>query len=383
MDLEIRGIGDHLGPEKILLLRQPQVGLEAIVVVDNVAAGPAIGGVRIAPDVTVLEVFRLARAMTLKNALAGLPHGGAKSGILADAKMEIGDKEVLLRTFAKMIRHLEEYIPGPDMGTDEACMAWIKDEMGRAAGLPAVMGGIPLDEVGATGLGIAVAAEVAAPAAGLTLEGSRFVLQGFGAVGRHVARLLAERGVSLVAVADSRGALFAPAGLDVEALIDHKLSGASVGRFSGGRALDPDELVGVDCEIWIPAARPDVLRADNVEKLKARLVVQAANIPATAAAEIWMYEHSILNVPDFLANAGGVICASLEVRGGTWREAKEVIREKIRANTIEVLERSKKGARRPREVGVEMAQERVEEAMALRGRPVVRALNSDSVYLPL
>jgi glutamate dehydrogenase (NAD(P)+) len=383
MDLEIKGIGDDLGPAKILLLRQPQVGLEAIVVVDNVAAGPAIGGVRIAPDVSVTEVFRLARAMTLKNALAGLPHGGAKSGILADPSMEIGGKEVLLRTFAKMIRHLEEYIPGPDMGTNEACMAWIEDEMGRAVGLPAVMGGIPLDEFGATGLGIMVATEVAAPAAGLVLEGSRVVLQGFGAVGRHAARLLSQRGASLVAVADSRGALYAPAGLDVEALIVHKLSGASVAHFSGGQSLAPGELIGVDCEIWIPAARPDVLRADNVEELKARLVVQAANIPATATAEIWMHEHDVLSVPDFLANAGGVICASLEVRGGTWREAEEAIREKIRANTTEVLAQSKKESRCPREVAVEIAQERIEAAMALRGRPVVRTSNRNSEYLPL
>ncbi len=164
MDIVIERLGDDLGPEQILLLRQPQVGLEAIVVVDNVACGPAIGGVRMAPDITVEEVYRLARAMTFKNAAAGLPHGGAKAGIVADPDCERTRKETLVRTFARMIRNVTSYIPGPDMGTDEACMAWVKDEINRVVGLPRVVGGIPLDEIGATGFGLAVAAEAAASA---------------------------------------------------------------------------------------------------------------------------------------------------------------------------------------------------------------------------
>lgn len=148
-----RDLRDELGPEKIVLIREPRVGLEAVVVVDNVACGPAIGGVRMAPDVTVEEVVRLARAMTLKNAAAGLPHGGGKAGILADSTCAPDRKEALVRAFARMIRGLTEYIPGPDMGTNEACMAWISDEIGRAVGLPRVVGGIPLDEIGATATG--------------------------------------------------------------------------------------------------------------------------------------------------------------------------------------------------------------------------------------
>lgn len=198
MDIVIHGLGDELGPAHILLVRQPHVGLEAIVVVDNVACGPAIGGIRMAPDVTLEEVARLARAMTFKNAAAGLPHGGGKAGIMANPDCGHAQQETLIRTFARLIRTLTAYIPGPDMGTNEVCMAWIKDEINRVVGLPRVVGGIPLDEIGATGCGPAMAAEVAAPAVGLALQGARLAVQGFGAVGQHAARCLAKRGVTLV-----------------------------------------------------------------------------------------------------------------------------------------------------------------------------------------
>jgi glutamate dehydrogenase (NAD(P)+) len=134
----------------VLHLYQPTLGMKAIVVVDNVACGPAIGGTRMAPDVSFEECFRLARAMTLKNAAAGLPHGGAKSVIFGDPLMDPDLKEQWIRAFAQGIRGITDYIPGPDMGTNEAAMAFIKDEGGRSAGLPRELGGIPLDEVGAT-----------------------------------------------------------------------------------------------------------------------------------------------------------------------------------------------------------------------------------------
>src|SRR3990172_1166517 len=154
-------IGDDIGPAKVVQISEPGAGLHAIVVIDNVAAGPAIGGTRMAPDVSFAECFRLARAMTLKNAAAGLPHGGAKSVIFANPAMPMRQKETIMRAFATAIRDLTDYIPGPDMGTDEVAMAWIKDETGRAVGLPREVGGIPLDEIGVTGFGLAVAAEVA------------------------------------------------------------------------------------------------------------------------------------------------------------------------------------------------------------------------------
>src|SRR5271169_213773 len=137
---------DGLGPFKLTHIHRPSAGLKAVVAIDNIACGPAIGGVRISPDVSTEEAFRLARAMTLKNAAAGLPHGGGKSGIVAD--LHTADKPRLVRAFAHAIRAITDYIPGPDMGTDEVCMAWMFDEIGRAVGLPRVLGGIPLDEIG-------------------------------------------------------------------------------------------------------------------------------------------------------------------------------------------------------------------------------------------
>jgi glutamate dehydrogenase (NAD(P)+) len=366
MDLLPPGSADELGPAKVVLIRDPRAGLEAIVVVDNVACGPAIGGVRMAPDVTLAEVSRLARAMTMKNAAAGLAHGGGKAGIMADPAANAEDKERRVRTFARAIRSLTEYIPGPDMGTDERCMAWVKDEIDRAVGLPRVIGGIPLDEIGATGLGVAVAAEVAAPEAGISLAGARVAVEGFGAVGQHAARFLAARGARLVAASDSRGAIHEPAGLPIDALIAHKRAGRPLSAFAGGRAIARSALIGIPCDIWIPAARPDTLTADNVKDLEARLVIQGANIPATGPAEEWMHAHGILSIPDFIANAGGVICAAIEYHGGTEAQALAVIDERIRANTRETLERARAERVSPRQAAIRMATARVCEAMSYR-----------------
>jgi glutamate dehydrogenase/leucine dehydrogenase len=357
---------DAMGPAKIVWLRQPGVGLDGFLVIDNVACGPSIGGIRMATDVTVGEVARLARAMTLKNAAAGLPHGGGKAGIVADPSMPKAEKEKLVRAFAQSIRDLSEYIPGPDMGVNEECMAWIKDEIGRVVGLPKVLGGIPLDEIGATGFGLAVAAEVAAPGAGIDLHAARFAVQGFGAVGIHAARFLIKRGSRLIAASDSRGAVWNSEGLPFEDLIAHKRNGQPVSTFKGGKPLSGEGLIGVDCDIWIPAARPDVLTGSNVSALRARLVLQGANIPATAQAEEWMHGHGVLNVPDFIANAGGVICASVEYHGGTQTQAMATIEERIRANTSEILELSAKRKCLPREAAIEMARARVQEAMGYR-----------------
>jgi len=355
---------DDLGPAKVVHIYEPHIGLKAIVVIDNVAIGPAIGGVRMAPDVSTEEVFRLARAMTKKNAAAGLPHGGGKSGILADPKTV--DKQVLIRAFAKAIRDLVDYIPGPDMGTNESCMAVIQDEIGRAVGLPRVLGGIPLDEIGATGYGVAQCAEVAAPFCELDLAGAAVAIEGFGNVGQHVAKYLAEKGVKLVAASDSQGAIYDTKGIDVDELVAAKKKSTSVVNYGAGKKISQADLFGVDCEILVPAARPDSIRAENVADIKAKMILQGANIPATASAEMMLHQRGVLIVPDFIANAGGVICGAVEYHGGTERDAFEQIAEKIRHNTEQVLTRVKDENMVPRHAAVELARERVLAAMALR-----------------
>ena len=134
--------GDDLGPAKIIHVREPRIGLKATLVVDNVAAGPSIGGLRMAPDVTTEECTRLARAMTLKNAAAGLAHGGGKSVLYGDPKMPVDEKQRLIRAFAFALRNEGDYIFGPDMGTDEMAMGWVRDETGCAVGLPRELGGM-------------------------------------------------------------------------------------------------------------------------------------------------------------------------------------------------------------------------------------------------
>jgi glutamate dehydrogenase/leucine dehydrogenase len=357
---------DDFGPSRIIHIHRPGVGLKAIVVVDNTACGPAIGGVRMAPDVSVEECFRLARAMTWKNAAAGLPHGGGKSVIFGDPRMPTAEKERTIRAFAGAIGDVADYIPGPDMGTDERCMAWVKDEIGRATGLPAAVGGIPLDEIGATGFGVAACIDVAREFIGLDLAGARVAVQGFGAVGKHVARFLAEKGCVLVAASDTGGTLADPSGLDVDALLALKAAGQPLRDHGKGKKLEADAILDIDCDIWIPAARPDVLRADNVRRLRTRLVPQGANIPCTPEAEQYMHANDILTVPDFIANAGGVICAAVEYRGGAEHAAFDSIDERIRANTRAILEESRRNKLLPRTAALALAERRVRSAMQTR-----------------
>ena len=357
---------DDLGPTKIIHVYEPSVGLKGVLVVDNVARGPSIGGLRMAPDVSTEECVRLARAMTLKNAAADLPHGGGKSVIYGDPKMPKKEKEARIRAMASALRNVEEYIFGPDMGTDEECMAWVRDEIGRAVGLPREVGGIPLDEIGATGWGLCHSTEVALEYCDFELEGARVAVQGFGAVGIHSARFLSERGAVLVGAADSCGTVHDPEGLDIKALVDLKRAKKSVVDYSEGVKQDREAIIDVECDIWIPAARPDVIDEKNVSRLRTKLVMQGANIPITAEAEKILHERGVLSVPDIIANAGGVICAAMEYRGASPSAAFEVIEEKIRQNTNKVLEAVYGENKLPREAAVDLAVGRLRRCMSYR-----------------
>ena len=363
---DIFAFTDKLGPLKVIHVQEPSIGLKAILVVDNVAKGPSIGGMRMALDVSTEECMRLARAMTFKNAAAGLPHGGGKIVIYGDPKMPRAEKEILLRGLAQALRNEDSYIFAPDMGTDEECMAWIRDEVGRVVGLPREIGGIPLDEIGATGWGLSNAVDVALGYCDFELEGARVVVQGFGAVGKHVSRFLAEKGALLVAVADSVGAIHNPGGLDIERLLELKNAGSSVTDYEDAEKLDRDAVIDVECDIWIPAARPDVVNEDNVHRLNTRLVVEGANIPFTHGAEKYLHERDVLCIPDFIANAGGVICAAMEYHGASQTAALEAIEEKLRRNTAQVLEVSRRQQILPREAAMELAMQRINRAMSFR-----------------
>lgn len=357
---------DGFGPSKVLYLFSPgeESSYAAIVIIDNTALGPAMGGVRVSRAVTLDDVARLARTMTFKNSLAGLPHGGGKAGIIADP----GDpaKESYFRAFARAIRGLTEYIPGPDMGSDEIAMAWVYDEIGRATGLPEEIGGIPLDKLGATGFGLSECAEVACPYAGVTLSGARVAIQGFGSVGRAAARFLSEKGAVIVAVSDTSGGIYEPDGLDVGELVATKKTYKSVIKHKTGKVLPGDALFLLDCDILIPAAGPDVIHQDNIGKIRAGMILQGANIPMTCEAEEIAHERGILAVPDFIANAGGVIAAASEYARRTEKEAFEAISAKIKRNTEKVLEKSKKEGMLPRDAAIGLAGQRIQKAMGYR-----------------
>ena len=357
---------DELGPLKIIHVHEPTVGLRAVLVVDNVAMGPSIGGVRMAVDVSTEECIRLARAMTLKNAAAGLPHGGGKAVLYGDPKMPKQDKKRLIRALANALRYTEDYIFAPDMGTDEECMAWVQDEIGRVVALPREIGGIPLDEIGATGWGLTHVTDVAREYCDLELNNARFVVQGFGAVGMHTARFLTDMGAVLVGAADSRGAIHNPDGLDVVRLCDIKAGGGALGEYVDATLLERDAVIDIECDIWIPAARPDVIHEKNVQRLNTKLVIEGANIPITPGAEALLANRGVLCVPDFIANAGGVICAAMEYHGASEGTVLQAIKEKLRRNTRLVLEDAGKRNILPREASMELALARVKKAMSYR-----------------
>lgn len=352
-----------MGPLKVLHLHSAKAGLEAVVVVDNIALGPAIGGVRVTTSVNLQEVQRLARTMTLKNSIAGLAHGGGKAGIIHDPAK--GEKRQYFKVFASLIKNLSEYIPGPDMGSDEECMAWIHEETGRAVGLPERMGGLPLDRLGATGYGLAECAEVACPYAGLKLAGARIAIHGFGNVGKAAAKFMLQRGAVLVAVADIGGAIYHPDGLDPEELLRTKeKTGSIVGSECPGLScMKPEDIFSVPCDIIIPAATADVIHRDNAYGIKARMVLQGANLPVTKEAEEVLAKRGILSVPDFIANSGGVIMAAMEFEKKGVQEAFNAISEKVRENTRLIIDKARSESKLPWVAGAELAGKRIREAM--------------------
>jgi glutamate dehydrogenase (NAD(P)+) len=360
---------DEFGPFKIIEVWEPSIDLRGTLVVDNVARGPSIGGVRMAPDVSTEECFRLARAMTFKNAAADLPHGGGKSVMYGDPAMPRERKEEMVRAFACALEEVDQYIFGPDMGTDEECMGWVRDEIGRAVGLPSEIGGIPLDELGATGWGLLHAIKVACEFSGRDLAGTRIAVQGFGAVGKHAARFLAEAGAVIVGAAELGGTISCPDGLDVDQLLALKREGGSLLDYPDGPGVikgDTESIIDVPCDIWIPAARPDVIREDNVDRLQTDMIISGANIPMTPGAEQILHERGVLHVPDFIANAGGVICAAMEYQGASRSAAMEIIEEKVSYNVRRVLETARAEQSTTRQAAENMARRRVRRAMGLR-----------------
>jgi len=355
---------DGFGPEKIIQVYNPKVGMRGILVIDNTALGPGKGGTRMTPTVSVDEVARLARAMTWKCALAELPFGGAKSGIIANAKeLSPEKKEEIVQAFGRALKMVcpEQYIAAPDMNMAEQEMAWFAQAVGSSkacTGKPKDMAGLP-HELGSTGFGVFHSLIVGAEHTGLSVENATVAIEGFGNVGTFVMKFLAEKGAKVVAVSDSKGLIYNKEGLDYSRLMDVKKETRSVINYSPGQVLKSPDIVGLDVDILVTAAVPDLIHHANVGDVKARLIVEGSNIPMKPEHEELLHKRGILVIPDFVANAGGVISSYVEWKGGTEAEMWKVIEEKITKNTRLVLERAQEAGIKPRDAGLVIAKERV------------------------
>jgi glutamate dehydrogenase (NAD(P)+) len=290
----------------------------------NNTLGPFKGGIRYHPDVTLDEITALAMLMTWKCALMGLPYGGAKGGIPCDPRaMSRGELERMTRRYTSEIFLIigpDMDILAPDLGTDEQIMAWIMDtySMQRGVTVPGVVTGKPLLLGGslgrgqATGRGVYYVAVEAAKLLGLTLEGARVAVQGFGNVGRTVAHQLKQEGCRVVAVTGSRGGRYQPDGLDLDRLVAHVAGGGRLEDCPEGDRITNTELFEVPCEMLVPAAVGGQITEANAHKVRARILAEGANAPTTPMADMILRELGVLVIPDILANAGGVTVSYFE-----------------------------------------------------------------------
>jgi glutamate dehydrogenase (NAD(P)+) len=370
--VDVLAMMDEWGPEKVVCVSDRRTGMRGVLVIDNTARGVGKGGTRMSPAVSVEEVARLARLMTFKWAGVDLFYGGAKAGIVFDPRSP--DKEAAVRAFARALAGEipREYVLGLDMGLDERDAAVVQDELGdrgAAVGTPEALGGVPLDRWGVTGFGVAEAADSAAG----SVAGARVAIQGFGAVGCAAARRFAELGASVVAVSSVHGA-HDPDGLDVAELVRlrDEVGDAAVLKYPGGTAISPGAELLVDADVLVPAALQDVIDEGVAGKVRAGLVVEGANLPASPAAQRVLADRGVRVVPDLVANAGGIIAAAFAmdarysgfpVNRGTVFEA---ITEKLRANTATVLETAAHRGVTTHEAAHLLARQRVREAMELR-----------------
>ena len=364
---------DNIGPEKIVDVYDPKTGMRGFTVIDSTTRGPGKGGIRMTPSVDINEVARLARAMTLKCAVAELPFGGAKSGIIADPKtFDNKRKQELVAAFAKAIRPIcpSHYVAAPDINMAEEEMRTFVQANGSfnsTTGKPANMCeglscGIP-HELGSTGYGVAEATLVALEFVGIDVKGATIAIEGYGNVGSFAAKFLADAGAKVVAASDSRGLIYDLEGFDVQKLTEVKIKERKVTAYESPTAkiLDNKEIFSLDVDVLIPAALPDVINETNWESIKAKIIVEGANISIKPGLEEKLHAKGILVVPDFVANAGGVISSWMEYEGKQAHEVFPIIKEKIRKNTKLVLDRAKSENTHTRVAAVELALERLNQ----------------------
>jgi glutamate dehydrogenase (NAD(P)+) len=303
----------------------------------SIARGPAKGGVRYSPDVTLDEVRALASWMTWKCAVVNIPFGGAKGGIIVDPKkMSQGELEKMTRRYtAELIEFLgpEKDVPAPDVNTNEQTMAWMMDtySMHMRQTVTAVVTGKPINIGGsrgrreATGRGVMINCDEALRKFEMSRESTRVIIQGFGNVGSNAAKLMQDAGYKIIGIAEYDGGLFNRTGINIDSLLQYKDRNKTIVGFPDADAVDPRELLLADCEILIPAATENVITSQNAAGVKAKIICEGANGPTTAAADEILADKKVFVIPDILANAGGVTASYFEWvqdrQGYFWKES--------------------------------------------------------------
>ena len=363
---------DEFGPEIILQVYDPVTGMKGFTVVHNTALGPGKGGIRMTPTVTVDEVSRLAAAMTYKCAMAELPFGGGKSGIVADGKnLPWEKKKAIIEAFSRAIKIIcpSKYVAAPDMYTAEKEMAVFAQANGSiisCTGKPSSMCqghscGIP-HELGSTGWGVYHATLVALEHKGIKVKGATIAIDGYGNVGSFAAKYLSDAGALIIALSDSKGGIYNPKGLDLKKLAQVKQDKGTVTAYSDGKKLALGEIYQLDCDVVIPAAQPDVITQKNQDQIKAKIIVEGANIPAPFEVEEYLSKKGILIIPDFIANAGGVISSYVEYIGASADEVFPIVEKKIVKNTKLMLDQARAKKISPRAAALEIAKGRIKTA---------------------
>jgi glutamate dehydrogenase (NAD(P)+) len=303
----------------------------------SIARGPAKGGIRYAPDVTLDEVRALASWMTWKCAVVNIPFGGAKGGVICDPhKMSMGELERMTRRYtAELVDFIgpEKDVPAPDVNTNEQIMAWMMDtySMHMRQTVTAVVTGKPLNIGGsrgrreATGRGIMIVVDEAVKKLGMSRESSRVIVQGFGNVGSNAALLMAEAGYKIIGIVEVDGSMYNAKGIDVKALSDYRQKNRTVLGFPGAEAAEAQQLLTTECEILIPAATENQITSRNADRVKCKILAEGANGPTTAAADEILADKKVFVIPDILCNAGGVTTSYFEWvqdrQGYFWKES--------------------------------------------------------------
>ncbi len=350
----------------------------------NGARGPYKGGIRFHPEVDVDEVRALASLMTWKTAVAGVPFGGAKGGVNCPAStLEPAEQQRIARSFMDKIEKVlgpTRDIPAPDVGTNAQTMAWLMDEYGKLHGhTPAIVTGKPISLEGsrgreaATGRGCVYMFREAAPQIGLSPADTTFVVQGYGNVGSWAARILQQLGGTMVAVSDAHGAIRSDEGIDANELHDHISAGGQITEFEGVEAIDPDDLIAVPCDVFIPAALGGMIHEGNADRMDCKVLVEGANSPTTPAADQILRDKNVYVIPDVMANAGGVVASYFEwvqnLQHFSWeeREVNDKLGTIMRRSYRDVSKRAREEGLDLREAAYVVGIERVVEAARARG----------------